>query len=349
VGDLDSPEAVDRFAETVAHWLALTGAEPELVAHDLHPGYETTRFARAFAERRAGARAVGVQHHHAHLAAVLGEHGVVGPALGLLWDGTGFGGDGSAWGGELLLGDASSFRRLATFRPIPLAGGERAIREPWRLALALLDDAFEGVAPSEALALFRGLDPGAADEVRKLLADPGLAPPAHGVGRYFDAVGALLFVRPSVTFQGELAQALGHLGAGREPAPYPFALERGAEPWQIDLRPAIRELVHDLLAVETGKAPREPDRSAIADRFHATMVAAGGAAVRAGLRETEREVPVVLGGGCFQNPRLVRGLERRLAPEVTVLRPVELPPGDGGLAFGQALAADAQADTREEG
>jgi hydrogenase maturation protein HypF len=341
VGDLDSPEAATRFAETVAHWLSLTGAEPELVAHDLHPGYETTRFALGY----DGARSVGVQHHHAHLAAVLGEHGVAGPALGLLWDGTGWGGDGSAWGGELLLGDASAFRRLATFRPIPLAGGERAIREPWRLALALLDDAFDGAAPTDALALFARVGDGAVEEVRKLLAAPGLCPPAHGVGRYFDAVGALLLVRPSVTFQGELAQALGFLGAGRDASSYPFALERGQEPWQIDLRPAVRRLVRDLLLAQREEGP---DRSDIAARFHATLVAAGEAAVRAGLHEAGREVPVALGGGCFANPRLVEGLERRLAP-ARVLRPVELPPGDGGLALGQALVADAQVDPPTEG
>ncbi|HSJ96382.1 MAG TPA: carbamoyltransferase HypF, partial [Myxococcota bacterium] len=137
LGDLDSPEALEAFEAAVARLEALTGVRAERIAHDLHPGYASTRWAR----ERAGAEAIGVQHHHAHLAAALADAGVAGPAFGLAWDGTGWGPDGSAWGGELLLGDAGACERLATLRPLRLAGGEAAIREPWRAALAALDDA----------------------------------------------------------------------------------------------------------------------------------------------------------------------------------------------------------------
>jgi hydrogenase maturation protein HypF len=276
------------------------------------------------------------------MAAVLGEHGARGPAIALVWDGTGAGHDGTAWGGELLVGDLRSARRLATFRPIPLAGADRAIREPWRLALALLQDAFDGDPPLEALGLFRHVSRDARDRVFGVLGRPGLCAPAHGVGRYFDAVGSLLLQRPTATYSGELAQALNFLATGRPAAAYPFELDDIRSPWQIDLRPAVRALVDDVL-------DSSPIAS-VADRFHATLVAAGEMAVRAGLlaepavREAGRgRARVALAGGCFQNAMLLDGLLQRLGRDLDVLRPVELPPGDGGLAFGQALVADAVA------
>jgi hydrogenase maturation protein HypF len=333
VGDIESPEAVARLGQTVERWLEWLDVSPDVVAHDLHPGYESTRFAKAW----PGARIVGVQHHHAHMAAVLGEHHVVGPALGLVWDGTGAGTDGSAWGGELLLGDARGVRRLATFRPIRLAGGDQAIREPWRLALALLHDAFGSSAPTAGLELFDRLPEARIAGVRELLSREGLCAPAHGVGRYFDAVGALLLGRERMTWQGEVAQALGFAAGGLPEPAYAFALDRASTPWQIDLRPAVRALVRDLLA---GHPVSE-----LADRFHSTLVAAGAAAVDAAQRLVPEargaERRVVLAGGCFQNPLLVSGFEQRLGESFDVLRAVQLPPGDGGLAFGQALVAAA--------
>jgi hydrogenase maturation protein HypF len=338
VGDLDSPETGVRYAETVERWLDLLGLVPECVAHDLHPAYESTRFAERFpAEQR-----VAVQHHHAHAASVLAEHGVDGPALALAWDGTGLGTDGAAWGGELLFGDAGGMERLATFRPVRLAGGDQAIREPWRVALALLDDAFDGAPPLDRLGLFRAIAPDRIERVRALLDGPDLAPPAHGVGRLFDAVGALLSLRPFATFSGDLALTANFLASGSPAVPYDHRVDRSVAPWAIDLRAAVRALCEDLLR---GRPTGE-----IADRFHATLVAAGAAVVRealsvggrAGCEPAGGEAVMVLGGGCFQNPILVDGLERALAPLGRVLRPRRLPPGDGGIALGQVCVADAQ-------
>jgi hydrogenase maturation protein HypF len=337
VGDMESAASVERLERTVEQWQEWLGVEPEVVAHDLHPGYESTRFARSLPVERT----IAVQHHHAHMISVLAEHQMRGPALGLIWDGTGHGNDGCAWGGELLMGDAAECHRLATFRPLPLAGGERAIREPWRLALALLDDAFDGAPPLHALDLFRGLSEQRVDRVRALISAPAFAPLAHGVGRYLDAFGALLLSRPTATFQGELAQAVNFLASGRDEAAYPFDLDRSAEPWTIDLRASAREMTVDLLS---GLAP-----SKIADRIHATLIAAGEAAIREALRGLGDTPPVVLGGGCFQNPLLVDGLERRLGGDLQVLRAIELPPGDGGLSLGQAIVADAIASAARGG
>jgi hydrogenase maturation protein HypF len=340
VGDVESPDSVKRLEETARRWIDWLGVSPDLIAHDLHPGYETTHMARAW----GGARAVGVQHHHAHMTSVLAEHRHEDPALALTWDGTGAGPGGDAWGGELLLGDRNAFERLATLRPISLAGGERAIREPWRLALALLDDAFDGAAPLEALALFQRIPRARLEKVRALLSARGLCPSAHGVGRYFDAVGALLLARPAIDYSGELAQALGSWCSDRPAEPYPFAIDTTRTPWSVDLRATLRALVGDL------RRAAPPD--VIADRFHASLIAAGDAAVRKALPLLRDRLPatgrarrpaVALGGGCFQNPVLMDGLDRALRGDLQVLRPHRVPPGDGGLALGQALVANATA------
>ncbi len=140
IGDLDGLETYEAFEESIARMEGFVGVRPEIIAHDLHPDYLSTRYARD----RKGCVAVAVQHHHAHVASAMAEHGLAGPVLGFAYDGTGLGTDGSMWGGELMLADFGGFERLATFRPIGLAGGDRAIREIWRLALALVDDAFGG-------------------------------------------------------------------------------------------------------------------------------------------------------------------------------------------------------------
>jgi hydrogenase maturation protein HypF len=326
VGDLESPESLDFLERSIDDLLAWVGVEPEIVAHDAHPHYESTRLAR----RRFGARCVAVQHHHAHLTSVLAESRETGPALGLVWDGTGLGDDGASWGGELLLGGADGVRRLATLRPLRLAGGDRAVREVWRIALAALDDAFAGAPPPEALALLAGV---AGEGVAALLASGLACPRAHGMGRLFDAVGSLVLGRREASFQGEVALALESEAQGCRGPAYPFALDRDASPWQLDWRPALRALVADLLAGEAAHR--------VAQRFHGTLIDAGVAALRQASRAFGAST-VALSGGCFQNRILVEGLVGELAAQHRVLRHRQLPPGDGGLALGQALVADAQ-------
>jgi hydrogenase maturation protein HypF len=185
VGDLDNLEAGRAFEEQVERLQRFLGIVPEVIAHDLHPDYFSTRYARA----RPEAVKVAVQHHHAHVAAAAAEHGLDGPVLGLAWDGTGYGTDGTAWGGELLLVDGAAFERLATLRPLRLAGSDQAIREVWRIALAALDDAFSGAPPLDALALFDGVSARDVAVVRQMAAKSVRSPLAHGAGRWFDARG----------------------------------------------------------------------------------------------------------------------------------------------------------------
>jgi hydrogenase maturation protein HypF len=333
VGDLDGLETYGAFEAAIARLEEFLALRPEVVACDLHPLYLSTRYAR---ERAAALRAplVGVQHHHAHAAAAMAEHGLEGPVLALAWDGTGLGTDGAAWGGELLLAERARFERLATFRPIALAGGDRAIREPWRIALAALLDAFGEDAPLDRLPLFAAVDPKELAVVRRMIAGGVNAPLAHGAGRAFDAAGALALRRPSSRYEGQVATALDAAAAAGGEGAYPFAVDEQGAVAELDLRPLWRALAGDLLA--------GANAAVVSARFHASLVAAGAELVRRAARRVGR-LPVVLAGGCFQNARLVEGLLGELSGAFAVYPPREVPPGDGGLALGQAIVADARA------
>jgi hydrogenase maturation protein HypF len=329
VGDLDNLEAVRAFEEQVERLERFLGIRPEVIAHDLHPEYASTRYALA----RPEAPKVAVQHHHAHVAAATAEHGLSGPVLGLAWDGTGYGTDGSAWGGELLLVDGARFERLATLRPLRLPGSDEAIRQVWRVALAALDDAFDGRPPLDRLPLFDAVPARDVAVVRQMAAKGLHAPLAHGAGRWFDALGALGLGRARSTYEGQVALEWNLVAEDAPGEPYPFELEGEASLLQVDLRPMVRAAVAELMG---GAAPGR-----VSARFHETMAEAGAALVRRALAE-RGGLPVVLTGGCFQNERLVEGLLRRL-PGALVLRHGEVPPGDGGVALGQAVVADATA------
>ena len=340
VGDLDNLETYAAYEAAVARLEAFLALRPEVLACDLHPLYLSTRYAR---ERAAalGAPLVEVQHHHAHAASAMAEHGLEGPVLALCWDGTGLGTDGAAWGGELLLARAAGFERLATFRPIALAGGDRAVREPWRQALAVLLDAYDGApggalggaGPLDRLPLFAGVPPADLEVVRRMLAGGVNSPLAHGAGRAFDAAGALALGRGRSRYEGEVALALDGAASGQAPA-YPFDLGQRGDLLELDLRPAWRALCDEVVA---GAAP-----GLVSARFHATLAAGGAALVRrAAGRLGAGDTPVVLTGGCFQNARLAEGLLGELSDDFAVYTHAHVPPGDGGLALGQALVADA--------
>jgi hydrogenase maturation protein HypF len=331
VGDLDGLETYGAFEAAVARLESFLALRPEAIACDLHPLYLSTRWAREAAAAR-GVPLVEVQHHHAHAAAVMAEHGLEGPVLALAWDGTGLGSDGAAWGGELLLAERGRFERLATFRPLRLAGGDRAAREPWRIALAALEDALGPGAPVDALPLFREVGEKEQDVVRRMLAGGVNSPPAHGCGRAFDAAGALTLGRPWSRFEGQVALALDAAAADGPADPYPFEIDGGPPVEELDLRPTWRALAAD---VARGAAA-----AASAARFHATLARAGAELIRRAARRIG-PLPVVLTGGCFQNARLAEGVLAELSGAFPVYLPVEVPPGDGGLALGQAVVADA--------
>jgi hydrogenase maturation protein HypF len=335
VGDLETDEAYTAFRRVIDDFLEFYRVTPRAIAHDLHPDYLSTRWARSAAASGplAGVPLVAVQHHHAHLAAVLAEHRLEGPALGVTWDGTGYGEDGTIWGGEFLVGDASGFRRAAHLLPFRLPGGEAAIREPSRTAYSLLREAFGEEAPGMAdLAPVAALAGRNLEVVDRLLARGLLAPATSSAGRLFDGVASLAGVRQTVRHEGQAAMELEWAADGPPKDPYPLPMIEGKEggPVILDWRPLVREIVDD---VRSGAAP-----GAIAARFHAALA---GAIVEVARRLDLRRV--ALSGGCFQNRILTEGAARGLRREgfqVFVHR--QVPPGDGSICLGQIAVAAAR-------
>ncbi|MEW5982498.1 MAG: carbamoyltransferase HypF [Acidobacteriota bacterium] len=334
VGDLENLETYESFEHAVERLQRFVGVRPQILVHDLHPEYLSTRYARS----RDDVRLIPVQHHHAHVASVMAEHGLDGPVLGIAYDGTGLGPDGAAWGGEFLLVDRAGFRRLATCRPLVLAGGDTAIRQVWRQALALLTDAFDGNPPTAGLALFQRVPDSHIHVVRQMMAAGVNCPRAHGVGRYFDAVGSIGLARPVSRYEGHVALEWNLAAAPNDHGSYPFALSPGPAVLEIDLRAAVRAIVSDLRA---GEHP-----AVVSARFHSTLVDATVAVVHQILAQ-HGPMPVALSGGCFQNRRLTEGILARVGDGVRVVRHEQVPPGDGGLALGQAFAANGLLESPE--
>lgn len=326
VGDLDNATTCTFLDETVAHLERILDVRPALIAHDLHPDFHSSRLAAELGARR-GVPALAVQHHHAHIAAVLAEHRHDGPVLGLALDGVGLGSDGTAWGGELLRVDGVRCQRLGHLRELPLPGGDRAAREPWRMAAAALHALGQGDAIGERFA-----HQPAASTVTTMLARGINCPPTSSMGRWFDAAAGLLGVREVMAFEGQAAMLLEGLAEKHgEIAPDLDAFVLGAD-GTLDLLPLLARLA------------AESDAARGAALFHATLAAALEAWVLEGARRADMGV-VALGGGCFLNHLLSRSLRCRLAAQgIDVLEARQLPPNDGGLSLGQAWVAQRTLD-----
>jgi hydrogenase maturation protein HypF len=328
VGDLESVEALAHFQAALARYRAVFRIEPEVAVRDLHPGYLSTRVA----EELGLDRVLAVQHHHAHLAAVLAEHGRTGPAVGLAFDGTGYGEDGTVWGGEVLAGGLTEYTRAGHLRAAPLPGGDAAARAPWRVVVGYL-----ALEPAAEVAFARAFD-GVAAEERELAgvqAARRLNSPLHSsAGRLFDAAAAVLGLRNRSHYEGQAAmelEALAGAAAGPE-LPFPLADREG----MLVLDPIP-------LLVALGERVRAgDDRRALAAGFH-DAVARGAVRAAAAVAATLGVGTVALGGGVFQNARLLVTVERELrASGLVPLRPLRLGPNDGAVSYGQAAVAAAR-------
>ncbi|MDP1985091.1 MAG: carbamoyltransferase HypF [Sulfuritalea sp.] len=328
VGDLFQAEAClahEATARELLQALAAMGMKPVAIAHDLHPDLHSTHFAVQLAAE-FGIEPIGVQHHHAHIAAVAAEHGIEGPLLGLALDGVGLGTDGHAWGGELLRVDGAHFQRLGHLRPLALPGGDRAARDPWRMAAAVLFDLGRG---EEIASRFADL-PGA-EIVAAMLARGLNSPRTSSMGRVFDAAAGLLGICPRMEFEAQAAialeqQATAHIEAHGWPAP----LQGG---WHIDDKGQL-----DLLPL-LGALSTEPDTGYGAALFHATLVAALLQWV-ARAAETSGIARLACGGGCFFNKLLRTGLVEKVpATGMELFMPQRLLPGDTAISLGQAWVA----------
>jgi hydrogenase maturation protein HypF len=327
IGDLENYETLRSFTDGIEHFKRLFAVEPAVAAHDLHPEYLSTKYAL----ESDGVELIGVQHHHAHLAACLAEHGINGPALGVIFDGTGYGTDGTAWGGELLYGDLSEVRRVGMLQPVRLPGGERAIRQPWRMACAWLDAAFGACDPEPPAGLVAQVPAEAWRNVCGLVRSGVASPLTTSMGRLFDAVAALCGIRATVNYEGQAAIELERACDPSERGAYPLELRTGDGLLVLDAGETIRAVVSDV----TAGSPV----GTIASRFHAAIALATlEACVRAAAQQSTELV--VLSGGVFQNRSLLSRLADDLsAAGLRVLVPEKLPVNDGGISYGQAAVA----------
>ena len=327
IGDLENYETLRAYTEGVAHFQRLFEVAPEVVVHDLHPEYLSTKYAL----ERQGVELVGVQHHHAHVAACLADNGEQGPVIGVGFDGLGYGPDGTIWGGELLVADLAGFERAGHLETVPLPGGAAAIREPWRMAAAYLDAAYPDGPPGGLAVAARNSDRW--ERVLAVARAGVRSPPTSSAGRLFDAVAAILGVRDQVNYEGQAAIELEQLADPAEAGTYRAGIS-GSRPLRVRATDLVRAVVDDLLA---GVGP-----AAVAGRFHNGVALAVVEAAQV-LREQTRLDTVALSGGVFQNllllDRTVTWLEER---GFRVLTHSRVPPNDAGISLGQAAVAAAR-------
>jgi len=320
VGNLETSEAFEVFLRVVRDFRELYALEPVAVARDLHPDYLSSQFAD-----RSGLPTVSVQHHLAHVLACMGERAVEPPVLGVSWDGTGLGSDGTIWGGEFLRVAADgSDERVAHLRTFPLPGGDAAVHEPRRVALGLLTEAFGDTAAMRDLPTLRAFTDRERQAIQTALARGLNAPRTSSAGRLFDAVASLVGLRQRVAYEGQAAMELEWALHGiREAEAYPFPLANGVLDWE----PMLRALIEDI----RGGVPL----GVMSARFHRALIEGIGA-----VAEHVGESRVVLSGGCFQNVYLLEGAVERLRSRGFVVEwHRHIPPNDGGIALGQIFGA----------
>ncbi|HYC21884.1 MAG TPA: carbamoyltransferase HypF [Candidatus Bathyarchaeia archaeon] len=327
IGDLESFPTLRAFSEGIEHFRRLLDVAPRVVAHDLHPDYLSTRIALEY----EGVERIGVQHHHAHVAACLAENGAEGPAIGVAFDGLGYGTDGTLWGGEFLIADLARFERLAAFEPLPMPGATAAIRQPWRMAAAYLDAAYGGTAIDDLAVVKRNRERWR--QIVALARSRVGSPLTSSVGRLFDAVAAIVDLRDEVRYEGQAAIELEQLADPSERLAYRVGFEP-TFPSRVRGTDLVRAVVGDL-----GCGTR---REIVAARFH-NALARVTVDVCAALRAASGIGLVALSGGVFQNllllERTVSGLEER---GFRVLTHSRVPPNDGGISFGQVVVAAAR-------
>ncbi|MDX9752394.1 MAG: carbamoyltransferase HypF [bacterium] len=324
IGDLETPQAHQAFSEVLGRLQAMYEVVPRRIARDLHPDYISTHYAL-----KQDVPTVAVQHHHAHIVACMAEHGLQGTVLGVAWDGTGYGLDGTVWGGEFLRCTRRDFERVAHLRAFPLLTGDQAVKKPWRTALGLLYAMMgEAVFAEEGLLPLQSCEPKERIVYRQILAKKINCPLVCSAGRLFDAVAAILGLRQVVSFEGQAAVELeSHRMAGVGET-YPFVIqEKENGPLVVDWEPMIRAI----LAEMTVQTPV----GMISARFHNTLIA-----MIASIAKRVGEPRIVLSGGCFQNKVLLEQAVHQLTQEGFVpYWPLRIPPNDGGIALGQVVIA----------
>ena len=337
LGDLESLTTLEFFEESLQHLMRTFEISPQAVVHDLHPGYMSTGWAKQWAALHH-LPLIGVQHHHAHIAACMAENGVQGPVIGLSLDGTGYGSDECIWGGEVLIAEYASFERFAHFAYVPMPGGDTAVREPWRMAAAHLRAAGIDVL-DESILRRLGVKENEVRVLLRMMERDINAPLTSSLGRLFDAAGALILGRQTVDYEAQAAIELEGLCVDVECSDCPYELATEAGDW--DKREAMRVISAPIWRVMLADMDRGENPALIAARFHQGIANVLIHAVGEARRATGIEV-VAMSGGVMHNRRLTvllrAGLEGR---KIRVLQQRRVSPGDGGLSYGQANVAAA--------
>ena len=342
IGDLENLETLTSFREGIEHFQRLFDIHPEVVAYDLHPEYLATKYALDTNIEHK----IGVQHHHAHIASVLAEHGLQGPVIGIAADGTGYGTDGAMWGCEIMKADLLEFERLAHLDYMPLPGGEQAVHQPWRMAAGYLAQTYGDAFRDIDIPFVRQLHHAKWRVLEQMIAKHINCPPTSSLGRLFDAVAALIGLRSEVLYEGQAAIELEklarqHVGKTYKEQSdiYPFTIKwRDQMPATLDVTPMFRAIVSNMQHGVT--------TSQIADRFHRS-IAELLTIVCSGAREQTGLHAVALSGGVFQNQLLLEQLVKRLeAMAFQVYMNRRVPPNDGGISLGQIAVAAAQMQRR---
>ncbi|MDH5509652.1 MAG: carbamoyltransferase HypF [Nitrospinota bacterium] len=338
IGDLKRESVYDSFRSTIESFMRLVDIKKVVaVAHDMHPDYMSSQYAL----EQEMAPAMAIQHHHAHMASLMAETHQGGEAIGIVFDGTGYGENGGIWGGEFLTGGVDGYKRAGFVSPVPLPGGDKAIKEPWRIALAVLIRLYGENIPTLPLPWLRELDPDTIHNIRRMMAGGLNTPLSHGVGRLFDAASALAGIRPGISFEGQAAMELEMAIEKPVDEGYPVSMVEEDGILTLDFKPSFKALVEDVAAGEPTPL--------IAARFHQAVVA-GAASMAGELRQKTGLERVFLSGGVFQNRYLSDRLGDTLEEmEFTVFRHGRVPPNDGGISLGQAIIAARRILAEKEG
>jgi hydrogenase maturation protein HypF len=325
IGDLENLETLSSFEEGIEHFKKLFYIEPKAVAYDLHPDYLSTQYALSL----PAIAKVGVQHHHAHIVSAMAENGIHGEVIGVALDGTGIGTDGTIWGGEFLKAGLRDFDRLAHLRKVPMPGSSMAIKEPWRMAMVYLSEAFGDELKDAKIDLLKRVDLQKWDILKKMIEKKMNTPFTSSMGRFFDAISSLLSVRDEVHYEGQAAIELEMIADHEGKERYSFQIQKDESPIVIDLIEIIRGVVLDLT---TGISP-----SKISGKFHRTIASLIIETCGA-IRSKERLNRVVLIGGVFQNILLLSLVTRGLRISgFEVYTHHHVPANDGGISLGQAV------------
>ena len=328
IGDLEDFQTFEFYQKSIAHLKKIIEIEPEIIAYDLHPNYLSTKYALEIEDKKK----IGIQHHHAHIASCMAENGLSEKVIGIALDGTGYGTDGNIWGGEVLIADLVEFERIAQFDYIPMPGGEKAIKQPWRMGLSYLYKIFGNEMWDISLRFVKNIDKNIGKLLIRMMDEKINSPLTSSLGRFFDGVSAIIGIRNVVNYEGQAAIELENvINEDANCDAYPFKIKSENERFVILYDEIIKGIIEDKL--------KDVGNGTISLKFHKTLVNIF-LEISENIRRERNINKVALSGGCFQNMFLLKNLKYSLIEsDFAVFHHTNVPTNDGGISLGQAVIA----------